>query len=482
MSRSLEPRERWGLVRWGLVRWGLVRWGLVLWGLVRWGHVRWGHVRWGLVLWGLGLILASCAPPSTAATPTAVVVLGRRLDDGVQRGGSGVIVSASGRVLTAHHVVHPRVHPGLHTEPKGELVVGVLDRTTRAPRFVGARLLRSDLQRDLALLELEGAPPAEGWPHLAPCTRPVAMGEEVTVWGWPFGPPIRTTGPVVAIRGDRAARPSLLGVAATAYPGSSGGPLLGAEGCVVGVSLAISSPWEWSSPLLMARAVGQVPDPWWSAAPEAQLDVLPELTASAPLELVMDIFGETIDEHVWVAVSRTVSGVVRSEPPVALHVVDGEQQLRSGMGEVACLSGDPETTRLLAVVPSAVERLRLELTATAPPAALLPRQQFELEVLLAPHRRELVRYVVRARDGRSLDAGEAAPGLPFWTEELVIGAAARVEVASGGWCAERALPGRATSLITITESQGAPCPAPRDSPETSDVPEQREPDPPRDPP
>ncbi len=410
------------------------------------------------------LVLIGCTPPQSTTRPIdtriapAVVIIARRVDGRIERNGSGVVVHPSGRVLTAFHVVGFRVPERESaigaTKSEGELVVGITDPHTNARRFLGARVLRTDVRRDLALLELTSAAPAGGWPHLSPRTSAPRVGDEVCVWGWPFGPQIVSVGPIAALRRDRAGRPSIIAVPATAYPGSSGGAITDVDGRLIALPLAVSTPWEHANPLVMARSVMQVPETWWSASSEQRLDRVPELVPGRAVDVSVDTLDYAEDEAIYFRVSHAQNGVVRSEPAVVLFIVDGYDRFRGGQGEVASLAGDPENSALVAIVPESIERLRLTLVPEEPGPDHLPRQTMSFEVLLSPERRENVRYVLRSRTNAVLAQGEAAPGVPFDIEDIVLGSAARIEVRSGSSCVMRELRASSSGVTTINLRDG----------------------------
>jgi putative serine protease PepD len=163
--------------------------------------------------------------------------------------GSGVVLSADGRILTNDHVV------------AGATAVTV---TLSDGRTVDARVLGTDPSSDLALVQ------AEGVSGLTPATfgdsDAVAVGDEVIAIGSPGG--LRgtvTTGIVSALdrevtvpdeeQGQQSPSPFGRGQArgaTTSYQaiqtdaainqGNSGGPLFNAEGEVVGINSAMYSP------------------------------------------------------------------------------------------------------------------------------------------------------------------------------------------------------------------------------------------------
>ena len=153
-----------------------------------------------------------------------------RLDPGPDRGGvptgrpsaSGTaFIVASGRIMTNNHVV------------------AECDRTVArnaAGTRVNARVLATDRRRDLAVLAV---PPDLGPPLAFRAAPPVRRGESVVTYGFPLygllsSGPTLTTGDISALSGIRD-NPTNFQISAAVNPGNSGGPLLDAQGNVIGV-------------------------------------------------------------------------------------------------------------------------------------------------------------------------------------------------------------------------------------------------------
>ncbi len=156
----------------------------------------------GLVLGGAGL----CGQAGAQERPTS--------------SGSGFVVGV-GRAVTNHHVIDGCQRVSVRT-PQGQVLA--------------ARVLAGDARRDLALLGFEG----NAGPALRFRESPaVQRGEMVVTYGFPLsgvlssGPSL-TTGDVSALAGLRD-NPLHYQISAPVQPGNSGGPLLDAQGNVVGV-------------------------------------------------------------------------------------------------------------------------------------------------------------------------------------------------------------------------------------------------------
>jgi hypothetical protein len=152
--------------------------------------------------------------------------------------GTGFVV-APGRLMTNHHVANGCAEMRARTSSGTDLP---------------ARLLVSDEQRDLALLEVRG----ETGPPLrfreAPAIR---RGEGVVTYGFPLAGvlssgPTLTTGDVSALAGLRD-NPLQFQISAPVQPGNSGGPLLDLGGHVVGVVVSKLNAQR------IAQATGDIP-------------------------------------------------------------------------------------------------------------------------------------------------------------------------------------------------------------------------------
>ena len=169
--------------------------------------------------------------------PSVVQVNGRR-----RRAASGLIYAA-GRVLTASHVL----------EREEDLSVVTHDGRTLEARFVGR-----DPSTDLAVLEVpelgDGAvaEPAAGGARVGQISLAVARPGREGLIRASFGVVSAIGGPLRTGRGARLER--YIQTDVTPYPGFSGGPLINAEGAVLGitalglargVALAVPSEAAW---------------------------------------------------------------------------------------------------------------------------------------------------------------------------------------------------------------------------------------------
>ena len=143
-------------------------------------------------------------------------------------GGAGTIWHPDGLIVTNAHVVN-----------RGDLRVTFADGSTYR-----ARLLAREPKLDLAALVVE----ASGLPAIALGeSRRLRPGQWVVAMGHPFG--VRgsaTAGTVVGVGSDDPKVPTRgqewIAVSLRLRPGNSGGPLLDAEGRLVGINTIMSGP------------------------------------------------------------------------------------------------------------------------------------------------------------------------------------------------------------------------------------------------
>src|SRR5215470_11525788 len=166
---------------------------------------------------------------STPDPPDSPFDFGPRSDrDGPRRGaGSGFIIDADGSILTNNHVI----------DGAERIMVKLSDGRTMRARVVGA-----DPDTDIALIKVDGQ---AGLP-VAPLgdSAKLRMGEWVCAIGNPLGYEHTVTVGVVSYLGRKLFDMSLdnyIQTDAAINFGNSGGPLLNAQGEVVGINAAISS-------------------------------------------------------------------------------------------------------------------------------------------------------------------------------------------------------------------------------------------------
>ncbi|MGB3024223.1 trypsin-like peptidase domain-containing protein [Paradevosia shaoguanensis] len=146
--------------------------------------------------------------------------------------GTGVIIDDQGTILTNLHVAGAAK----------KLRVTFFDGSESEARIVGARP-----ENDLAII-LPDVIPDDLQPATLGSTANLHPGDEVEAIGFPFGiGPSASSGVVSGLRrsfeqGDKSRLTNLIQFDAAANPGNSGGPLIDANGDVVGIVTAILNP------------------------------------------------------------------------------------------------------------------------------------------------------------------------------------------------------------------------------------------------
>lgn len=214
----------------------------------------------------LALLFAAAAPARaddiSAASRSVVRVVVVALEEGAVVGfghGSGFAV-APNRIVTNAHVVRPALE-----HPKN-VVVGIVP--SEGSRSYGARVIRVDPSRDLALLEME-----EGTlPAIPLYTGPVQDGMAVAALGYPGNVDLATARsaedyihpiPPTRSMGNYSNERPVNGIAALLHTaniarGNSGGPLLDSCGRVIGVNTFITRGDDGDSPFAFAIANREV--------------------------------------------------------------------------------------------------------------------------------------------------------------------------------------------------------------------------------
>lgn len=181
------------------------------------------------------MLLAACGTPlpvggdfvavAERAAPAVVTIL-----DAGGAIGSGFLLEESGLLVTTAHGLRGHRAPAI---------------AGADGRQVAARVLRVSEDDDLALLEPRGPIAGRGLPL---ASRPPVVGSRVLALGNPFGLGlVASAGIIGAVPGTLGRDGPLAGLLQTdaaINPGNSGGPLLNAQGEVVGVVSAASSPGQ----------------------------------------------------------------------------------------------------------------------------------------------------------------------------------------------------------------------------------------------
>lgn len=169
-----------------------------------------------------------------------------------QGGGSGVIISNDGYILTNNHVV----------AGADEVQVTFNNRNTQTAKVVG-----TDPSTDLAVLKIDGNDmPAITFGN----SDEVKLGQWVLAVGFPLNLDATVTAGIVSAKGrsiginsrqSNRAIESFIQTDAAVNPGNSGGPLVNTQGQLVGINSAIASPtgsyagYSYAVPSNLARKV-----------------------------------------------------------------------------------------------------------------------------------------------------------------------------------------------------------------------------------
>lgn len=169
-----------------------------------------------------------------------------------QGGGSGVIISNDGYILTNNHVV----------AGADEVQVTFNNRNTQTAKVVG-----TDPSTDLAVLKIDGK-------NMSAITfgnsDELKLGQWVLAVGFPLNLDATVTAGIVSAKGrslginqrqSNRAIESFIQTDAAVNPGNSGGPLVNTQGQLIGVNSAIASPtgsyagYSYAVPSNLARKV-----------------------------------------------------------------------------------------------------------------------------------------------------------------------------------------------------------------------------------
>lgn len=148
--------------------------------------------------------------------------------------GSGIVITEDGYILTNHHVV----------EQSREVYVTVFNEDASTMRY-HAEVVSLNPRRELALLKVEPMRPLK--PASLGSSRLLQVGDPVIAIGSPFGLDQTVSQGILsgkrnAITIEGIVHKNLLQTDAAINRGNSGGPLVDAEGRVVGVNTAIYTP------------------------------------------------------------------------------------------------------------------------------------------------------------------------------------------------------------------------------------------------
>lgn len=187
---------------------------------------------------------AATAPASALRTPTTGVVV-IETDLGYQGGeaaGTGMVLTASGKVLTNNHVI------------RGATAVRVV--VPSSGRTYAAKVVGYSVSSDVAVLQLSGASGLDT--VTLGSSAGVSVGQSVTAVGnaGGTGTIVTAEGSVTALdrtitasddQGSAQRMTGLIQTDAELQPGDSGGPLLDASGKVIGIDSAATSTFSFDA-------------------------------------------------------------------------------------------------------------------------------------------------------------------------------------------------------------------------------------------
>lgn len=166
--------------------------------------------------------------------------------------GSGFLISTNGNVglvATNHHVIDAALKPRYGTPAK---VSVVFNSGTADEQILKADILAYDPLADLAILKVVSQ---QQWPKiLNPYNTPPKLQEgiPITFWGFPLGailaggkknPEITVgTATLAGFQHGDGGKLERLKIGGTMNPGNSGGPIVDADGRLVGIAVAIVNP------------------------------------------------------------------------------------------------------------------------------------------------------------------------------------------------------------------------------------------------
>ena len=192
----------------------------------------------------------------------------------VQQGqGSGSFITPDGYILTSNHVVNA---------PNAVIVVQTFDNQTYAAKIIG-----QDPKTDLAVIKVD-PPTGKKFPVLVPFdSEKLRIGEIVIALGAPLGLDRTATFGIVSQKGRSAgqfAYESFVQTDASMNPGTSGGPLVNAEGMFVGVCAMIQTTGEGGGnigigfvvPSSMAYGIARNLILYGSQMPQSYIGFVPE--------------------------------------------------------------------------------------------------------------------------------------------------------------------------------------------------------------
>ena len=200
-------------------------------------------------------------------------------DDG---GGSGVLLSDTGFVLTNHHVIELTAESGLF-ESTDQLLVGLtVDPSTGSHVRMKAGIVAVDRNDDLALLRIEtdlyGNPLPAGYRFPAISLADpgaLTLGDPLHVIGYPDAGSLGTRVSITLTRGivsgfERRGDKLIIKTDADIASGNSGGPVLNSDFGLIGLATEAISEEFGNSQIGYIYPLWLVPEEWWEIVRAAE--------------------------------------------------------------------------------------------------------------------------------------------------------------------------------------------------------------------
>ena len=156
--------------------------------------------------------------------------------------GSGALILKGKYVVTNAHVAALSPEDGPEYSDCTVISIGLSDSSGLNPsNFVGGKIAAIDVERDLAIVELDEPIESENRKSLVIRENDVGLEMQIRVFGYPgIGGDSLTTSSGIISGLDRSSKFSYFKVSADISSGNSGGPVVDDEGKLIGIATAIN--------------------------------------------------------------------------------------------------------------------------------------------------------------------------------------------------------------------------------------------------
>jgi serine protease Do len=221
-------------------------------------------------------------------------VVVKKKGESIESQGSGFIVSSEGHILTCAHVLGP--------EKTATVWIG--------ENRYEADLVNKDPDTDLALLKIKTLAEAGFKPLPLISGGPLSMGQEVFTLGFPLaeilGKKPRLNKGLISATVGMKDNPDQLQISAEVQPGNSGGPLLNAQGEVIGIITSTMNP------LTLLRSSGALPQNVNFAAKAEPIRAFLEQSGVKPIQPSGKNDSPSFD-RVIESIARVQGGIIPAE-------------------------------------------------------------------------------------------------------------------------------------------------------------------------